>query len=176
MATAVRYRIVPELSVAEIEGRTNLHPVHARGEGLLGWVEAAVDGDRVALIPEPSARVELAVDRIRSDNALFERELRRRIDARRHPMITGELRELAAAERPGRYRASGDITFRGVSRPATDDLRVTVVDGGRRLRVQGAHAFDIRDFGMDPPRLLLLKAMPEVTVRIHVEAEREDQA
>src|SRR6478736_10318699 len=119
MATAVRYRIVPERSVAEIEGRTNLHPVHARAEGLRGWVEAAVDGQRVALTPRPRAHVELAVDRIRSDNALFERELRRRIDARRYPTITGELRVLEAASGGSdRYRANGDIMFRGVSRPA----------------------------------------------------------
>ena len=53
---------------------------------------------------------------------------------------------------------------------------MTLLDGGRGLQVDGAHQFDIRDFGMDPPRLLLLTAMPEVTVRIRVEAEREDDA
>jgi hypothetical protein len=88
----------------------------------------------------PSARLELAVDRLRSDNPLFERELRRRADARRHPGIVGELRLLA-----------GD-------------------DGGFELK--GEQVFDIRDFGIDPPRLLMLKADPEVRVRVRLVARR----
>jgi hypothetical protein len=36
--------------------------------------------------------------------------------------------------------------------------------------------FDIRDFKMDPPRLLMLKVHPEVTVRIDVVAGRQPES
>jgi hypothetical protein len=58
----------------------------------------------------PSARLELAVDRLRSDNPLFERELRRRADARRHPGIVGELRLLAGDDGGSSSRGSRSST------------------------------------------------------------------
>ena len=41
------------------------------------------------------------------------------------------------------------------------------------LRLTGESIFDIRDFGMDPPRILMLKVEPEVGVRVEILAERE---
>jgi hypothetical protein len=40
--------------------------------------------------------------------------------------------------------------------------------GRRRLK-----AFDVRDFGMEPPRMLFLRVEPEVAVRVEIIAERE---
>jgi hypothetical protein len=37
----------------------------------------------------------------------------------------------------------------------------------------GRSTFDIRDFGMDPPRILMLKVQPEVSVRVEIVAEKE---
>ena len=48
-----------------------------------------------------------------------------------------------------------------------DDSTVTVV---------GQSVFDIRDFKMEPPRLLMLKVHPEVTVRIDVVADRQPES
>jgi hypothetical protein len=41
------------------------------------------------------------------------------------------------------------------------------------LRLEGRSTFDIRDFGMDPPRILMLRVHPEVAVRVEIVAERE---
>ena len=41
------------------------------------------------------------------------------------------------------------------------------------VNLAGQSTFDIRDFGMEPPRILLLKVQPEVTVRVEIVAEKE---
>ncbi len=75
--------------------------------------------------------------------------------------------------RPGRYLASGDLTFRGVTNTYEDEITITEVDE-RTLRIAGEHTFDIRDFGMEPPRILMLKVEPNVNVRVEIIAQKED--
>ena len=38
--------------------------------------------------------------------------------------------------------------------------------------LEGEHVFDVRDFGMEPPRIMMLKVHPEVSVRIEITAKR----
>ncbi len=49
---------------------------------------------------------------------------------------------------------------------------MTVVDD-HTVRLDGSSTFDIRDFGMEPPRFLMLKVEPEVVVRVEIVAETE---
>ena len=72
----------------------------------------------------------------------------------------------------GRYRVRGDVTFKGVTRPSEDEITLSL-DGGDAIRLQGSSVFDIRDFGMEPPRILMLKVAPEVTVTVDIVAEKE---
>jgi hypothetical protein len=44
---------------------------------------------------------------------------------------------------------------------------------GDSLQLDGEKVFDIREFGMEPPRILMLKVYPEVTVRVSIVADRE---
>jgi hypothetical protein len=41
------------------------------------------------------------------------------------------------------------------------------------VQLQGSSRFDIREFGMEAPRMLLLRVEPEVDIRIDVVAVRE---
>ena len=41
------------------------------------------------------------------------------------------------------------------------------------VSLAGQSTFDIRDFGMDPPRILMLKVQPIVSVRVEIVAEKE---
>ena len=106
----------------------------------------------------PVGSCRLPVRRLTSGNVLEDRELHKRIDAERYPTIDGVL---TAVERVDgdRYRVSGDLAFRGVSRPCQDELRITPVDD-RTIRLEGQSTFDIRDFGMKPPRILMLRVEP----------------
>src|SRR3954447_11424130 len=81
-----RYRIDPERSRVVIDARSSVHPIHTEVTGLTGWI---------SLGPEASGgSVELPVERLRSGNPLEDAELRRRIDARRFPTITGTVTAL----------------------------------------------------------------------------------
>ena len=161
-----RYRIVPGRSRVWIEARSTLHAIHTETDGLEGWLDLEVRrGGRVDLDAPPSAHLELPVDQLTSGNPLEDRELRRRIDARRFPTIEGDLTLMQETEEDGRYRVAGDLTFKGVTRRYEDEMTVELVDG-KMVVLAGERTFDVRDFGMEPPRILLFKVEPDVTVRV----------
>lgn len=157
-----RYRIVPDRSSVWIHARSTLHAIDTKTDGLEGWVDLEGDGDRVAFARPPAAHLELAVERLRSGNPLQDRELRRRINARAHPTITGDLTAVDSSN------VSGDVTFMGTRRSYTSPLSIT--RAGSEVHVTGEATFDVRDFGLQPPRILVLQVEPEVTVRIDVVA------
>jgi len=167
------YRIVPEASNVAIAAKSSLHPINTRTDGLEGMLDLDVrDGARVNLDAQPKAKLSLPVGRLKSGNALEDRELQRRIDARRYPTINGELDELRDAGADGRYVARGELTFRGVTRTYEDEIVIAAVDD-RTLRLTGEHTFDIRDFGMEPPKILMLRVEPMVTVRVEIIARKD---
>lgn len=167
-----RFRIVPEESQVWIEGRSSVHPIHSHTDGLEGWIEAKLtNSGHPDLRSAVSAHVSFPVNRLRSSNPLEERELRRRINARSFPTIEGALTAIKGD--PGaanRYLVTGDVTFRGVTRPHSDVMEIALADG--RLTLLGRSRFDIREFGMDPPRILMLSVDPVVEVTIQVVADQ----
>ena len=97
--------------------------------------------------------------------------MRRRTDARRYPTISGDLKALKQSGDTSRYVVSGDLTFRGVARTYEDEMTIEI--DGATVNLAGQSTFDIRDFGMEPPRILMLKVQPEVTVRVEIVAEKD---
>jgi polyisoprenoid-binding protein YceI len=166
-----RYTIIPERSRVWINARSSLHPIHSTTDGLEGFVDLDADGGAV-VGPHPTARLSFPVKRLSSGNRLEDRELRRRIDARRHPTISGVLTAVVPVADEGRFLVRGDLSFRGVTRSVEDYMTLTAVDD-RTIRVAGESTFDVRDFGMEPPRILMLRVEPDVEVRVEIFAERE---
>ena len=167
-----RYRILPGRSRVWIEARSTLHPIHTETSGLEGWLDFVVrDGGRVDLDAAPGAHLELKVDQLSSGNSLEDRELRRRIDARRYPTITGDLTVMRETDQDGRYRIEGDLTLKGVTRRYEDDMTLEAVDA-ETVVLAGQRTFDVRDFGVEPPRILMLKVEPDVTVKVAIVAEK----
>jgi polyisoprenoid-binding protein YceI len=177
------YVIVPERSLVEIEGRSSVHPIHSRTTGLEGFINIEFGGDgrvdptdRTAA---PSGRLSLPVERLTSGNPIEDRELKRRIEARRFPTIDGVLTELSAVGAGGtdgtddRYVVSGEITFRGETRAYEHEMTIERLDD-HTVRLTGEASFDIRDFGMEPPRILLLRVEPDVVVRVEIIAASAD--
>src|SRR5690349_17048784 len=119
-----RFAVVPERSTVWIEAKSSVHPIHTRTDGLEGFVDLAVDDARVDLARTPTGRLSLRVDCLRSGNMLEERELRRRIDARRFPTIDGELLDMQSAG-DDRYTVRGAITFRGVTREHEGEMQIS---------------------------------------------------
>jgi polyisoprenoid-binding protein YceI len=166
-----RYRISPERSRVWVDTRTSLHPIHGQATGLEGTIEVEVSDGRLDLSTPPRARVALPLERLTSGNPLYDGELRRRVDVRRYPTIEGEVREVREAG-PGRYRVRGDLTFHGTTRTVEGEVSLSV--DGSRLEIQGERSFNVEEFGVKAPRILMLRVYPDVNVRVRMVAEREE--
>ena len=167
-----RFRILPTRSRVWIAARSNVHPIRTEATGLEGWLDLDIGDGIINVDQPPRGHLEFPVENLKSGNALEDRELRRRIDARRYPTIVGELMSMKQTDEPSRYIVGGDLTFRDTSRSYEDEMTIELPND-RTVSMSGESVFDIRDFGMDPPRILMLKVQPEVTVRVEIVAEKE---
>jgi DNA-binding PadR family transcriptional regulator len=171
-ATANRFRLVPDRSVVLVEVRSTVGPISFGALGVAGWIEADVADGGIRSGTRPAARLEIAVDGLRSGNGVYDAELLRRISARRFPLVTLDLRDCVASGSENRFRLAGELNFHGVSRLVDGTVNVEVASD-RRLVITGEQIFDIRDFDVPSPTMLMLRIYPDVRVRLHVEADLE---
>jgi polyisoprenoid-binding protein YceI len=167
-----RFRIDPARSHVWTESRSSVHPIHGEADGLHGEMDVQVLDGRLDLSVPPRIRLELDVERLKSGNVLYDGEMLRRIAARRFPTIVGEVTDMRELDSSDRYRVAGELKFHGVTRLEEGEVTVEVADG-RTLVVDGERTFNVRDFDLEPPKLLMLRVHPDVTVRVHVVAEAE---
>lgn len=168
-----RYKIVPERSRVWIDASSNVHPIHSSTDGLVGYVELELGSDgEVDVSQQLGGKLSLPVSRLSSGNRMEDRELQKRIESRRYPTIDGVLKSMERSGTDGSYQVTGDVSFRGVVRPHKDDMTVSAVDA-ETIQLAGKSKFDIREFGMEPPRVLLLKVSPEVDIRVEIVAVKE---
>ena len=167
-----RFRIVPERSKVFIEASSSVHPIHGEAAGLEGSINADFDGDGLDLSSLPEMSVELPVEALKSGNKLEDAEMMRRIDARRYPRIKGVVRDIKPKGDDGRYLMTGELTFHGVTQSVDGEVTIRRQDD-ETVVIEGEREFDIRDFNVTPPKILMLKVHPEVKVRIRVEAVGE---
>jgi hypothetical protein len=165
--------LLPERSVVLIEVRSSVGPISFGAIGLEGTVEAEVAHGVLRPGTQPAAHVEIEVNGLRSGNKLYDAELMRRIDARHFPTARIDLTRTTAVGETNRFRLGGEMSFHGVRRTVEGAVSVNVVDD-RRLVVTGEQVFDIRDFDVPSPTVLMLRIYPDVRVRLHVEAGLEE--
>jgi len=158
-----RYDIDPVQSEVRVEAASSLHAITGRAEGLRGWVE--LDGATIT-----GARIELDAERLRWGNPLLDRETRRRIDATRHPTIVGTMTAMDSND-DGAARLRGTIAFHGAEREVIGSVVVTTTTADAVV-IEGEQIFDVRDWGLEPPRILMLKVDPDIRVSIRVLAFR----
>jgi PadR family transcriptional regulator PadR len=170
VAAPLTFKVVPERSVMMIEARSTVGPVSFGATGITGSIEAAIIDGVLQTEAPPSARLEVDVSRLTSGNSMYDVELMRRIGARRFPTVTVELSECAANGWGGLYRLKGELTFHGVTRPAQGTVTIEV-STDNRLVITGEQIFDIRDFAIPSPTVLMFRIYPDVRVRLHAEAE-----
>ena len=167
-----RYLIVPDRSTVWIDARSSLHPIHAKVQGVTGSLELEVSGAEALDLSKPATgRLELAVRALSSGNPLYDREMMRRIEASKHPVIVGELSGIEHGGTDQPYSVRGVVTFKGVARDYEDTMTIAAKED--LLILEGAHTFDVRDFGLDPPRIMMLKVYPDVDVRVEIVAKRD---
>lgn len=162
---SARFALVPERSTVVIEARSSLHPIRVEAPAT-GWIEPPAD---VSVAGPTAGLIEIPVADLRSGNPLIDRETRRRIDASRHPTITGELTEIGVLKE-GHATIEGIVEFMGerVALEGEIELRIEA----SQIAMTGAATFDVRWWGLEPPRLLVLKVDPEVVVTIDLVFER----
>jgi len=166
------FRVLPDRSAVMIDARSSVGPITFGAIGVTGSMKVAVAGRRVCSNPVPTAHLEIEVDQLRSGNSLYDAELLRRIDARRHPTVSLDLRDCTALGSTGRYQLTGEVTFHGVSKPLDGTVSVAM-SSDHSLVIRGEQVVDIRDFGVVSPTVLMLRIYPDVVVGLQVEAELE---
>jgi polyisoprenoid-binding protein YceI len=162
-----QYRVLPDRSQLWIDARSDIHPIHGEGRGLEGQAEVHVDDGHLDLSVAPTGRIELAVDRLTSGSAMQDKEMLRRIESRKFPRITAELRQVTPRGDANGYRIRSDITFHGIARRVPVDVTATLGDD-RTLVVEGQFTLDVRGFELTPPKVLGLQVYPDVAIRLRV--------
>jgi polyisoprenoid-binding protein YceI len=156
----------------ETEVRSSLHPIHSQTSELSGEVKGEFDaGGRPRLDLPHGGWVEIPVGAIKSGSRLNDTEMQRRAEVGRYPKIRFEVTRAWPLDGTGRYRASVDVTAHGQTRRIEEDFALR--GDGRRLVLEGEHIFDMRDFGVNPPRIFTLKVEPEVRVRVRLVADEQ---
>jgi polyisoprenoid-binding protein YceI len=170
-AIPVSYTVsLPESSLT-VEARSTLHAIRATGSGISGHVVVAWNPDgTLSGEPAPVMHVEFPIDRVRSGNAMQDREMLKMVGAARSPKVAADLRSSELLSPPNRYKASGDITLSGRTRAYSGEFTIADEDDG--VTLVGDLTVDIRDFGLKPPSLFLLKVDPVLRVRLRLVARR----
>lgn len=166
-----RYDIAPGTSRVSIDASSSVHPIHVEANQMSGFLELEIADGEIQPAGDPIGRLEVAVEDLKSGNRLIDRETDRRVDTSKHPNIVGELTSLEALG-DGRFRASGEITFHGVTHPVEGEMRFEA--DGDTVVLTGQQSFDVRDWDLQPPKLLMLKVDPDVEVDIEVHAKASD--
>jgi polyisoprenoid-binding protein YceI len=166
----VRYELLHDACSMTIEARSSIHPIRVETPQVTGHLDADVEDGEVVV--RAGARLEVVMDGLRSGNPLIDRETRRRMDLRRHPRLVAELSD-ARALGDGVLACRGQVTFQERTRPVTGELEVRAEEDGD-LRIEGRQDVDVRRWGLEPPRLLVLKVDPEVTVHLRLRARAAD--
>lgn len=166
--TSTRYSFDPDRSAVWVNAHSSVHPINTQARGLAGWCDLTFLPDgRLDLDAPVSGQLEVSVDRLSSGNQLYDRELRRRIDAKRYPLIVGQITGIRPTGTPSLYRVAGDLSFHGEVRSFEHEMTIELRDG-HSIELNGEKVFDIRQFAMKPPSMLMLRVYPEVEVRVEL--------
>jgi hypothetical protein len=165
--TLSRLGVSPELSAVLIECRSNVGPISFATTDISGYLEASITRDLIASDPRPIAQLALDLRTLRSGNSFYDAELARRIDVRTFPVTTVVLRSMRAGT-SGRYLVDGEVTLHGETVTIEGSVQARLAADGS-CSIVGEHVFDIRDFRIPTPSVLMFRIFPDVRVRMQIE-------
>lgn len=152
-----RWSIDPATATVTFVATSSVHPIRSSG-GSHGWFEAAVSDGEFETATAVRGRLEIPLDGLSSGNPLVDREMRRRVDA--YPVIIAEIDTTVES---GGSVATVTGTIRFLNEEVLVEGELNLVTGPRLV---GVGEFDVRWWGLEPPRLLMLRVDPIVTVEI----------
>jgi len=168
-----RYLVDASASRIRIEAHSTLHPVVVETSEVAGHLDVDVAADGTVVVPDGAGWIlEVPGRALRSGNQVIDRETARRLDWRQHPVIRGELVSVDAGNglALGEVRLHGDVSLHGQTRRVVGIVAVAMANDGDAITVRGRSCLDVRDFGLKPPRLLVMKVDPDVEVAIDLVA------
>lgn len=167
-----RYRIDSARSTLSAQARSSLHPIRVETNGLEGFIELAIEGGVLNLTVKPRGRIEIDAELLKTGNSLYDRELESKLQMNRYPRVRGEVLEVRH-QGGNRYHVTGTLSLHGVTHEVAGEVELAAAADSEELRIEGEQTFDMRDFGLEPPKLLMLRVYPEVKIHGNVIARRE---
>jgi polyisoprenoid-binding protein YceI len=161
-----RFVVTPEESQLSAIARSSLHAFSYRAP-LTGEIEATVRDGQFDLASAISGKLEVDLDSLRGDDPHTDGEMQRRLDTQRFPRARAAVQHVTTNGGDA-YRLSGELTLRGQTRPLEGDATVTLA--GDQLHATGSLTIDLREFGIKPPSLLILRVHPEIDITIDLVA------
>lgn len=119
---------------------------------------------QIQLDPAPTAYIEGDVSELETGKKLEDIALRKQIEAKKYPTVRYEVRSVEGG--PDRFKVTGAFTFHGQTQEFSEEATASVANG--TLTVDAEHSFDIRDFGVQPFKLLSLQIHPDVKLAVHL--------
>jgi polyisoprenoid-binding protein YceI len=152
------------------EAGSSFHVVTGRAEDFSGYIEVAWDAQgRIAADPAAAMHMEVAVAKLRSGSPTKDQEVWRLIDVGRFPRIIAELRSIEPLYGASIYQATGSVTLAGRSRSYTGQMLVVTEDFSE-ISVRGDLQIDIRDYGLELPRMVFVRIEPVIAVHLSLVA------
>ena len=162
--------IVPTASAVLIEARSSVGKISFGTTEITGQFRGRVVDERLDSLLEGSAVVPVAS--LTSGSALYDNELRTRMNAQRFPEFGASLGSVSDLG-SGRLAVKGDLTIHGTTRPqdCTAVVEVTERDPDCfAVVLSGTAVVDMRDYDIKLPSILMLRIYPDVTVRFRITA------
>lgn len=173
MSEQIRFVVDPDESVVWFRASSSLHPIQTQARKLDGYLLAGWNGNGLDVRGGATGELVVPVGGMSSGNILYDAELRRRVGARRNPVITGTLLGLRALDDgSGGFEADAQVSFNGTTHSFDGPVTATALDDDG-LALEAVHTFDVRELGIDPPRVLLFKVSPHIEVGMRIVARRE---
>ena len=139
-----------------VSARSSVHAIDGSAP-LDGWIEGAPADPR----SWRAAELEVDLSAFRTGNRLLDGEARRRMGDDR--LVRATSTEVVDVQ-DGEVALEGLVTFRGVTELLEGRLTIEPTEDG--VRIRGVGEVDVRWWGLDPPRLLMLQVEPVVTVGV----------
>jgi len=170
-----RFDLVPGESTVLVSASTSVHTVTLTTGDVVGHLDAETTPGGVFLaVAAPLCRIELPVGSLHSGNPFYDREGRRRFDAEHYPLVAAEL-VAAIPLGAGVHHVTWRLTFHGATHDVDGDLVARAVDADS-IVVDGDNRVDVRDWGVQPGGLLVLRVHPTASFAVHLLARRRRSA
>ena len=91
---------------------------------------------------------------------------------RKYPRVRGRVISVKALDSGTTIECKASCHFAGQTSPVEGDVKMRMIDA-TTVEFQGEQTIDIRNFGLEPPKFLMLKVYPDVKVRGLVIAQLE---